>query len=61
MLTIEGHCTYDRALSYERVFLFTCDGGRTFAVISSSDGKIWGLYLVVSDEEYETWANYFCR
>ena len=60
MLTVQGHCTYDLAISCPEVFLFTCDGGRTFAVIGFAD-VAWGLYLVVSNEEYQDWVEYFCR
>ena len=40
--------------------LFTAYG-RSFAVVGSYDGAEWGLFLVVSDEEYDDWANHFCR
>jgi hypothetical protein len=57
---ISGHCTRDRALEYENVTLFTMDG-RSYAVIGSYDSVEWMLLLIVSDQEYEDWANYFCR
>lgn len=57
---ISGHCTRGRALEYDSVMLFTAYG-RSFAVVGSYDGAEWGLFLVVSDEEYDDWANHFCR
>lgn len=57
---ISGHCTRGRALEYETLTLFTM-GGRTYAVLGSWDGREWGLFLIVTDDEYEAWANYFCR
>ncbi len=61
MLSIEGLCKRSVVLAFPSVFLFTSDG-RSYAVISFDEsGAVFGLYLVIGDEEYEAHAEYFCR
>ncbi len=61
MLSIEGHCIHETATSFDPLLLFTHDG-RDYAVLNfSACGKVFGLYMVVSYDEYEAWARYFCR
>jgi hypothetical protein len=59
MLSIEGHCIHQTVTDFDPLLLFTHDGCNYAVLNFSACGKVFGLYLVVSYEEYEAFRELF--
>lgn len=58
---IQGHCTWEALRQFDRMLMFSAYG-MNYAFVDTGDGPMEVmLLLVVSNDDYEAWAEFFCR